>query len=376
MFPLIFFCISLAALAYATWSDLRSRIIPNRLTYSLIFGGLALQLLYSALGAGMEHFAVVAAVTAVTFGASYLLWRLGVWAGGDVKLMTGLAALNPVNYAMVQGILGLQLPLAGTITQPIFPLTLFLFSIFSMAPYAALISINALAKRKELRAEMMREFRVRGRQALIAGLAVAGVSAVLTYLSLPAILLLPVLIALGLVKGTAQYVIVAAAFLFALLQNPVNAAYGAGGIALGLFVLYATIKLVTMSRTKVLRQEVKITALQEGDIVAETIVENGGKAERLEGIQMQKVIKYIMGNRLEDLLHMLAPQGRVIAGPHRAAGVSTEQLEELRGLVKEKRLEDRIVVSRSAPFVPAVLIAYLVLQVAGDLLWNVLFFGA
>lgn len=376
MFPLIFFLISLVALAYATWSDLRSRIIPDKLTYSLIFGGLTLQLLYSVLEGDMQHFAIVAAVTAATFVASYLLWRLGVWAGGDVKLMVGLAALNPINYGILQAFFGVQSTLLNTITLPIFPLTLFLFSIFSMAPYAALISINALARRKELRSEMMREFKVRLKQALLAGAAVAGASAVLLSLNLPVILLLPVLLALGLVKGTAQYALVVLAFLFALLRKPEGAAYAATGVALGLFVLYSIIKLVAISRTKVLRHEVKITALEEGDIIAETIVERDGKAERLEGLQMQKVIKHIIGNKLEDLLRMLVPQGRVIVSPHRAAGVSVKQLDELRRLVKEKRLEDRIVVSSSAPFVPAVLIAYLVLQIAGDALWNVLFWGA
>lgn len=122
-----------------------------------------------------------------------------------------------------------------------------------------------------------------------------------------------------------------------------------------------------------LKETMKITKLEEGDIVSETIVLRAGKAMRVPGFAMQKVINYIRSNRLAELLAELRPEGKVLASPRKAAGIGEDEINELRRLVKEGKLEDRIIVSKSAPFVPAVLIGYVALQIIGDLLWNVLF---
>jgi len=216
LFPLILFLVSLSALIYATYSDLRWRIIPNKLTYALIGGGLGLQAVYAYTAGNPMQFIIAAGVTALAFAGSYGLWKLGVWAGGDVKLMAGLAALNPVNHAALAGFFGFTGGLFAPVSLPLFPLSLFLFSVLSMAPYAVLISVNALARRADLRAELFGVFKTRALQALGAGIAVSGVSAVLNHLGLPGMLLLPVMLVLALLKGAGRHVLLALAFIFAL----------------------------------------------------------------------------------------------------------------------------------------------------------------
>jgi len=53
-----------------------------------------------------------------------------------------------------------------------------------------------------------------------------------------------------------------------------------------------------------------------------------------------------------------------------ARGVTDEEMALLKGAVERKEIEDAITIKLSAPFVPAVLIGYLALQLVGDLVWN------
>ncbi len=64
------------------------------------------------------------------------------------------------------------------------------------------------------------------------------------------------------------------------------------------------------------------------------------------------------------------PKGKEIVSSRKARGVTPGEINELQKLVKEGKLEDKIELKLSAPFVPAILIAYLALNVCGDLLWN------
>ena len=77
----------------AMWYDIRTRTIPNWVTLPPI---IAAPLLAAAHG-GWQAGALTLYVGALTFAAYAFLWRLGGIGGGDVKLMTGLAAaLGPL----------------------------------------------------------------------------------------------------------------------------------------------------------------------------------------------------------------------------------------------------------------------------------------
>ena len=70
---------------------------------------------------------------------------MGLWAGGDVKLLTGISALNPVNLNIAQQF-GLSIVAFSTLNLPIFPITFFIFSIFSMLPYGAFLVFSRINK--------------------------------------------------------------------------------------------------------------------------------------------------------------------------------------------------------------------------------------
>lgn len=89
---------TLALVVAAGYSDLRTGLVPNRLTYPAVLIGLGLSLLPGGLAPGESALGLFAG-----FLAFYLLFAMGVMGGGDVKLMAAIGALQGypfVLYAM------------------------------------------------------------------------------------------------------------------------------------------------------------------------------------------------------------------------------------------------------------------------------------
>jgi prepilin peptidase CpaA len=111
-----------AILAYAAWSDLATRTIPDQLSIALLVLGLATRLIEGP-GAALTS---LAAATLVTIGFLFLHAR-GMIGGGDVKLIAALAVGTApsalpdliVAIALAGGILGvLYLGLARVMPRP------------------------------------------------------------------------------------------------------------------------------------------------------------------------------------------------------------------------------------------------------------------
>ena len=80
----------------AVYTDVfKNRIIPDALTLPMVLAGVLLHLLAGVWTGSLSLALSGAAGAAVAFSLSYLLWYLGGWAGGDVKLLTAFGALLP-----------------------------------------------------------------------------------------------------------------------------------------------------------------------------------------------------------------------------------------------------------------------------------------
>lgn len=75
--------------------DIRCSIVPDKLTFSLLFFGLISNLFLSIISANIKFILASFISMVVTFFITYMLWRLKMWGGGDVKLFTAIATVIP-----------------------------------------------------------------------------------------------------------------------------------------------------------------------------------------------------------------------------------------------------------------------------------------
>lgn len=367
MFPLAF-SLSLIGLIIASYTDLKSRIIPNWIPYSMVVAGVLIAGYSSYQTNSIEPLFWSIAIMAVTYAGAYLFWKLGAWAGGDVKLFTGLAALNPFNLNAIGSLLGLSFFAWGkewiaVSSLPVFMLNLFMFSVVMLIPYTALLSLRSLTH-----ASRRKEFFTLSFHSILSGVEYALLIALFTVIfnamQWPLILILVPLIPISFLPKWVGYV---------------GSLVGLYLVYVGSFGLSELIPLVLVlilvnilrawygfAQKHVLTRTKRISDLQDGDIVGERIVKVGDKVVREPSVSFQMIIKAGFRRDIGMIMRFLNPTGEILADPRRAAGVYPEDIERLQKEVKAGRLTDEIKVKASSPFAPAVLLAYVFLNLIGD----------
>src|SRR3989344_1697510 len=92
MIPLLAL-LALIALLIASYTDLKTREVPDWLSYALIAAGLGIRAIFAAV---LQDFRLVLYGIfgfALFWAIGYGMYRLGQWGGGDAKLLMGLGAL-------------------------------------------------------------------------------------------------------------------------------------------------------------------------------------------------------------------------------------------------------------------------------------------
>ncbi len=408
-FPELFFGITLLALCIATYTDLKARVVPNKLTYFLAGAGLALKAVESILSGSAQPLIFGLGGGAIAFGAGYLLYRLGVWAGGDVKLVAAIAVLNPVNYAVLGKITGLGALADGALATgnafsgtgtgfgavagcgifgtvidlPIFGISLIIYSALMVLPLGFFMSFSAVFSHREVlerskKALLRQSITILGAAILYTGL-FAALSLALANFSggifLPALPLLTLLLILGaaMLPDRAKKIAVGLFGIAGIALLGPGFFETAIRIALPLLFGYGIWRVYLESREYAFRQTVKSSELEEGMVPDKLIIERGGKIEFEETPSARSVINQFMANKIRGLHGDPAPGGRMIFSPTQAGGLSEQEAEELKALAAGKKIPQQIRVRRTMAFVPAVLLGYIILQLTGDVLWKALF---
>ena len=88
----VLFCI------LATIFDVKDGIVPNRLTWGLLFFGLISNLILAWFSSNIKFILASIISLSTTYAITYLMWQLNIWGGGDVKLFTGIASVIPFGF--------------------------------------------------------------------------------------------------------------------------------------------------------------------------------------------------------------------------------------------------------------------------------------
>ncbi len=381
MLELAYFTLTVLALLIAAYTDLKERIVSNKLTFGLGAAGLVLKGAESFFANSPQPMFLSLAGGAIAFILCYVLWQIGVWASGDVKLVSAIAILNPVNYAALASIFPVTNPLFSSIGLPVFSATLIIYSVFATLPLGAAMVFSAGLKHKEALARAAKKI---SGKALGIALFSATISALKVILdsypsaaidgTLPSELaIIPLLVILAFLPGKIRAVVSVIVVGAGLYFEPLGFFLKAVLVAAPIMALYALWKIYDESREYAFTEMVSSRALREGMIPSRYIVEKNGRIELVEAPSMARVLKDLISNRMKSGLRLLRLDGNVISSPLSAGGLSAEDAQELRKKAQSGIMPNKISVKKTMAFVPAILVAYIAAQFTGDLIWNILF---
>lgn len=144
----IIFLIVLVALIIGTYTDFKTREVPDWLNYGLIFIGFGLRILFTIVYQDWNYLLYGIIGFAAFFLLALVMFYAGQWGGGDAKMVMGLGAL-----------IGLELGIDA------FLIGFFINIIIFGALFGFLFSIYlAISNRKGFAKEFSKRFREKGRE--------------------------------------------------------------------------------------------------------------------------------------------------------------------------------------------------------------------
>ena len=353
MFLYITIIVSIIGLLIATYTDLKERIVANKLNFSLAIIGLVIYALQSIWELNWAPITFSFLGLGFGFGFGWLLWKAGVFAGGDVKLFMALGALNPFTPALIQQGYFATAPL------PLFPITLFICSLIAFLPYGIGMAFYKLFKNKEHRKKVGKDLAQRSLQGIHVSIMAAGLYILLGLWGVNLLWAAPILLLWGLTRKwkMALTIIVALAALY---FNAVLFIEGAVGMAIVVVLLYGLAR-VMFSLRPLLSVKVKVKDLEEGMIPAKSLVWRGKKVVEAPALTVSNIIKYAKQQRLYEL----APKKEIISA-RKACGLTEKEVREVKRLAKKGLIGKELLIKESMPFVPTVLIGYVICLGIGD----------
>lgn len=371
-----YYLVSVLALVTAfisTYTDLKDRIIPNRLTYPMVVVGIVLYLVW-----GVYQWEWMLAITGglwagLTFAIGYGMWFVGGWAGGDVKLYTALGAL-------LGGFSAGEYSLVGVSEAPYpLPITVLLNGVICLAPvlitYTAVKSIKTPGIGSRILEPIRNSIkRLTSIPLTIVGGTVLGleISSILgfghitiqmaTILGLFLIMLLiPIKLGTALSLGLSIY---------GIYIHSITAVEYLIIAFVGVFGISFLISLIDAVNRHVLQEKITIEDLEEGMISAETIYEEDGEVKRYKGPGFFRKLKNFF--KTSNGQSSRPEQGRILADSRRAAGVSKKEVEKLRSRAEENKIENHIRIRKSIPFGPSFGLGVPIAILLGDIYWFII----
>ncbi|MBI4210516.1 MAG: prepilin peptidase [Candidatus Diapherotrites archaeon] len=372
MFGAFYFAVTVLGLAAATYTDLRERIVPNRLVYGLGAIGIAAKAAESYLSGSAVPAILALEGGIIAFALSYALYRLGIWAGGDVKLVTAVSILNPVNYNFLGELAGIAGGIFSTIALPVFSASLVVYSALAIFPLGMAMSFSVLAARKDILSEALQEARAKAEYVLLAGAIASGLNVILAHFGINALLSIPILLLLVMQKKKKLRIVAVVVSAGGAIVSLREFVYGAAWIAIPVAAAYTLWILYARCRPAAFKETVKTSQAAEGMVPDAYVVERKGTIFFEHAPGMISVIKQLIANRTEKPLMALNPEGKVISGPGNAGGLTESEAKHLREMASGNKAPKEMVVRKTMAFVPAMLLAYISLQLTGDIIWNIL----
>ncbi|AIF69325.1 hypothetical protein PAP_04570 [Palaeococcus pacificus DY20341] len=351
-----------------SYTDIKTGFIDDKHVFPIAALGV---LYYLYQGFFVEHNTLLALSGLIGLGIGfllgYLLYFIGGWASGDVVILMGFSALFPYasSYAKIKA------PYA--ILYPLHPITLLFNSIIAIFPVIFLYALGVLIARK--RTERLKTvFLEKADLSIEASLwIIASLIAIIVVQAKLGITLNPAvryLITIALITILSRFkkagdVLGILALAYGLYSIGLDMIYAYLKLLVALYVFKIFFSIVKVLREEVLVEEKPIEEIKEWDIIGEWIYEKDGEVLRDRESFFDKFKKAFASG---DLSILKPSYGNVITSPT-AEGIRREQLEKLKALVEEGKLENSFLVKKAMPFAPALFLGFLISIFYGDIFW-------
>ena len=296
-----------------------------------------------------------------------LLYYVGAWASGDAIILAGFSALLPYPSRWATFVPPYAL------RYPLYPVTILLNSLIAVFPFIFLYAFGVILIRGQF-GELKRIFSEGAVLTFEASLwIIAALGLRLLIYNTTGILIagiwswtftIVVIYLLGKFRrfGDAMGLLVLGYLIY---EEPLPAVRAFFKLLVILYAFKVFFSLVRFMRRGVLMEETPAEGLNEWDILGETIFERNGEILRDREDFLTRVKKAVSS---ADTSLLKPHYERVIASPT-AEGLKREQIEELKKLVEDGKLENRFLRKKAIPFAPALFIGFLISYFWGDLFW-------
>lgn len=367
-FNFLIFFISLLFLISATIYDVKKRMVPNFLIFYFLLIAVSLKIFESFFLKSFSIFLNAFFSFLITLVITYILWEIGVFAGGDLKVFLVVSILNPFNLNFLN-----FLNIFGIISKPLFSsLTLLITSILVSAPLLILYALFLFFLKGYYYLLFSRLKKIDLISILSSVFVLFLISSFMQLFAFTIPFLLHLLFFIiflyvfrNLEKTSFYFSFGFIAVLYILLFayalwfrvkvfNLQSLVY----IVFSLILFYVLITSYKIITTKILKQKKYIFSLKPGDVLVNNYYKVGNKILEKK-ISFLDFLKQTFSNKYHENL---------IVDSRKAGGLSEQDITFLNTSYKHN-LKKEVLLKKTLPFTPFVLVAYILLNFLGDWIW-------
>lgn len=325
MWTYLYLAITFIILLVLSYTDIKTRTAPPKLTYGLFFTGIGLHGAQSLFTGEVNHvlFSLYGAFT--MFLLSYIIYRAGGWAGGDVKLFTSLGAILPF------------FGLLSELTYPLpFPVLILAASTISIFPFVMGYGVYEVLKSgaEELKQDILSSLP----KSIYMGFIILAALYLTEVIGINRAAVL-VVVPLIYISKEPGYPFTAFLATLSIIENTSSALMNLLYFQLASILFITGIKTYYSIKKNVLREEKELEELEEGNIPAEDVWKEQGEVEKRE----TSLIRF-------------RESGELIVDSRKARGLTEEEMQ----ILNEEEVEN-LQVKKSLPFIPVLTLGFILL---------------
>ncbi len=300
----------------------------------------------------------------------YLMYLMGGWASGDTLILAAYAALFPYASEFAK----IKAPYA--VYYPLHALTLLLNSILGIFPFLFVYALGDLVIKKKidkLKVVFTENITLTIELALWIMVSLGLFIALRYYLGIalhPLIRWIGTLAIIGILGKYKKISNILGIIVLAIFTYIVGFAFllSFAKLLIVFYIFKVFFSLVKVLREEILMEKKPVENLKEWDILGEWIYEKNGEILRDRESSIDRFKKALTTGNLS----LLKPHYESLIASPTAEGLTKEQIEKLKRLVEEGKLENEFIVRKSMPFAPALFLGFLISVFYGDLFWLLL----